>query len=72
MSPDLLLAQVAEATKQALAEAKRADQLAANCRWMYEQLSAIHEALCPDASPTGWQQEVQQAVEAARKLSKQP
>ena len=49
-------------------EARRADQLGINCRWLVAQLDEIHAALCPGHIGT-WQDRAQKAVEAAKIIS---
>lgn len=49
-------------------EARRADQLGINCRWLVAQLDEIHAALCPGHVGT-WQDRAQKAVEAAKIIS---
>lgn len=49
-------------------EKERADRLAANCRWLVEQIDRIHYAICPGKVGT-WQERAIQAAEAAEKLA---
>jgi hypothetical protein len=51
-----------------LIEKQRAEQLGINCRWLIEKIDRIHRALCRGQYGT-WQQRVEQAVEAAERLS---